>query len=222
MDSGFITIHRKLTEWEWYDDIPTKVLFLHLLLTVNWKDKQWHGITIKRGQIITGVPRLSEQTQLSEMQVRRALDNLVNTGEVNRQTTNRYSLITLNKYNDYQDRNSQTTFKEQSNNIQTTTTKQRNKETIKQYKVTTDDLFVEFWNLYPKKTGKGAAKKSWEKIKSKGTVIEEIKNALSWQKESTQWNREGGQFIPNPSTYLNQERWQDEMSAEKTKKVIHL
>lgn len=39
---GYIKIHRKMLDWEWYDDIPTKTLFLHLLLTANWKDSKWH------------------------------------------------------------------------------------------------------------------------------------------------------------------------------------
>ncbi len=38
----WIKLYRKMKHWEWYDDIPTKVLFIELLLTVNSKDKQWH------------------------------------------------------------------------------------------------------------------------------------------------------------------------------------
>jgi len=61
-DSGFIKLHRKIIEWEWYDDINTKCLFLHLLLTCNFEDKKWRGIDIKRGQIVTGRNRLAEET----------------------------------------------------------------------------------------------------------------------------------------------------------------
>lgn len=67
--------------------------------------------------------------------------------------------------------------------------------------------FEEFWQAYPKKVGKEAAFKSWMKSKVR---IDDVMPALTWQKESDQWRRNDGQFIPNPATYLNQGRWQDE------------
>jgi uncharacterized protein YdaU (DUF1376 family) len=70
-----------------------------------------------------------------------------------------------------------------------------------------DDGFEEFWQAYPKKVGKDAAAKSWIKTKAR---IDDVLPALAWQKETDQWRRNDGQFIPNPATYLNQGRWQDE------------
>ena len=70
-----------------------------------------------------------------------------------------------------------------------------------------DDGFDEFWNYYPKKVGKDAAKKIWKK---KIPSINDVIVSLDWQKTSTQWTREDGKYIPNPATYLNQGRWQDE------------
>jgi phage replication O-like protein O len=67
-----------------------------------------------------------------------------------------------------------------------------------------------FWKEYPRKTGKGAARKSWKKIKSPKATLDKIIAALAWQKKSEQWTRDNGQYIPHPSTYLNQERWEDE------------
>lgn len=70
-----------------------------------------------------------------------------------------------------------------------------------------DDGFEEFWNYYPKKVGKEAARKSWDKYKPN---IELVLHTLAWQIESNQWRKSDGQFIPNPATYLNQGRWQDQ------------
>lgn len=67
--------------------------------------------------------------------------------------------------------------------------------------------FDEFWLAYPKKVGKGQAIKTWAKI---NPPIAEILKSLAWQKTSEQWMKDAGQFIPNPSTYLNQQRWLDE------------
>ena len=51
--NGFIKIYRSMLKWEWYEDVNTKAVFLHLLLTANFKDTKWQGITIKRGEVIT-------------------------------------------------------------------------------------------------------------------------------------------------------------------------
>lgn len=78
-----------------------------------------------------------------------------------------------------------------------------------------DARFDEFWDAYPKKIGKGAAKKSWDKLRPSQKLFDEIMLAIAEQKESDQWNRERGQFIPNPSTWLNQERWEDKLERKR-------
>jgi uncharacterized protein YdaU (DUF1376 family) len=71
--------------------------------------------------------------------------------------------------------------------------------------------FDTFWSAYPKKTGKDAARTAWKKKKPR---IDDVMFALSWQLQSEQWKKNGGQFIPNPATYINQGRWQDEPQTE--------
>jgi curved DNA-binding protein CbpA len=68
--------------------------------------------------------------------------------------------------------------------------------------------FDSFWKLYPNKTGKGAALKSWRKLKSaeRDKCIEVLPSHCSQQK----WLKDDGQYIPNPATWLNQRRWEDE------------
>ena len=109
MDKGFITLYRKMTEWEWYDDLPTFRLFICLLFLVNWEDKKWHGQTIKRGQIITSISHLSDESGLTVKQVRRALDNLQSTEEVIVEPTNKYTKVTVQNYSKYQDKGKQKT-----------------------------------------------------------------------------------------------------------------
>lgn len=102
MNEGYIKLYRKFTTWEWYDDINTSRLFLHLLFTVNWQDKKWHGIEVKRGSVITSLSKLSEETGLTVDQVRGSLNKLISTNEITKQTTNRYTVINVVKYGDYQ------------------------------------------------------------------------------------------------------------------------
>ena len=78
--------------------------------------------------------------------------------------------------------------------------------------VVVETSFDTFWREYPRKTGKGAARKSFEKAMKK-TDLKTILNAVKAQRESPQWTRDGGQFIPHPATWLNQERWEDEVQS---------
>jgi DNA-binding transcriptional MocR family regulator len=102
---GWIKLHRKMLDWEWYNNNNTKIVFLHLLLTANHKEKKWKGITIKRGQKLTSIQHLAEDTNLSTQQVRTALDKLKSTNEITTKSTNKNTLITIEKYSDYQDKN---------------------------------------------------------------------------------------------------------------------
>ena len=73
------------------------------------------------------------------------------------------------------------------------------------------EYFSIFWASYPKKVGKGAAEKSWKKIKPTKDLLEKMLNAIETAKQSMQWNKDNGQYIPNPATWLNQKRWEDEI-----------
>lgn len=69
-----------------------------------------------------------------------------------------------------------------------------------------DEAFAEFWAIYPRRVGKIAARKAWDKARPTPELLEKIKNALSWQVED--WD--DPQFIPYPKTWINQGRWDDE------------
>ncbi len=100
---GYIRLYRKIGEWRWYDDKPTLILFLHLLITVNWKDEAWHDIMIRRGQRLCSLPILAKETGLSIKSVRTALSHLKETGEVADQSTSKYRIVTVNNFDKYQD-----------------------------------------------------------------------------------------------------------------------
>lgn len=75
-----------------------------------------------------------------------------------------------------------------------------------------DTAFDSFWSAYPRKQGKGAARKAFQKARKKA-ALETMLSAIETQKLSAQWKRDGGQYIPQPATWLNQERWGDELDA---------
>lgn len=76
--------------------------------------------------------------------------------------------------------------------------------------------FGEFWMQYPKKVGKGAAEKAFERIKPDKQTFDRMMDAISAQKRSRQWTENNGQYIPNPATWLNQRRWEDELPQGET------
>lgn len=74
-----------------------------------------------------------------------------------------------------------------------------------------EDRFSRFWAAYPRKVGKQAAKKSWSRLHPSEELTQAILQAVEAQKQSRQWRENNGQFIPNPATWLNQGRWEDEL-----------
>ena len=102
MNDGWIKIHRKMTEWEWYTDANTLRLFLHLLLKANHKESKWKGETIKAGEILTGRKILAHELALSEQQIRTSINKLKSTNEITIKSTSQYSVIKLNNWKTYQ------------------------------------------------------------------------------------------------------------------------
>lgn len=102
MEQGYIKLFRQIVDWEWYDDIPTCRLFIHLLLKVNHADRNWQGKKIERGSCITSLASLSTETNLTVKQIRRALSNLSKTGEIEKIGANQNTLIIVLKYADFQ------------------------------------------------------------------------------------------------------------------------
>jgi len=85
------------------------------------------------------------------------------------------------------------------------------KSKVKKSKEISVQNFISFWKIYPKKVGKKPAQKSFEKINPDKKLFEQIITALKTQKKTENWLKNGGQFIPHPATWLNQERWNDEI-----------
>ena len=127
---GWISLHRKLVEWEWYSDANTMRLFVHCLLKANHADKKWRGIDISRGQFLTSIDSLSKELRLSNQKIRTSISKLKSTGEITIKTTSKYSMISITCYDSYQGDNKQDsnsiTNKQQTNSKQITTTNNDN------------------------------------------------------------------------------------------------
>ena len=116
--NGWIKLHRKLLDWEWSNNPNVMCLFIHLLLSANHEPGTWQGVEVKPGQIITSLPKLAQKTGLTLQQTRTALSNIQTTGEITGKSTNKYRLITIKKWHEYQSVTDKITLNEQTNNRQ--------------------------------------------------------------------------------------------------------
>lgn len=74
-----------------------------------------------------------------------------------------------------------------------------------------EDRFREFWHAYPRKIGKGSAWNAWRKLRPDSELLAKILLSIQAHLADLQWQKDGGQFIPHPSTFLNQRRFEDEL-----------
>ena len=126
--SGWIKLHRKITEWEWFEDKNTFIVFITLLLMANHKEKKYKGIVIKVGTIVTGRDILARQTKLSVQQIRTALSKLKLTNEITIETSPQGTVIEIVNYKKYQLTTNEITIEQPINNHQTTTNNNVNKD----------------------------------------------------------------------------------------------
>lgn len=137
--SGFVKIHRKITEWEWYDDINCRLVFLHLILTANHEAKPWKGQIIDRGEVVYSVEGLAKDVGISLQNAKTALkklkkSNQQRTPELTSRATNKFTVLTICNYDSYQSKDNgsasinQPSTNQQPNHPLTTTKEVKNKE----------------------------------------------------------------------------------------------
>lgn len=123
-EEGFIKISRKMISWGWFKDVNTAHLFMYCLMRANYKDAEWKGMKVKRGSFITSLKHLSLETGLTLQQTRTALEHLISTQEITKQSSFKNTVIIVNNYDKYQDGNTKsgsksTRYQQSSNTVAT-------------------------------------------------------------------------------------------------------
>jgi hypothetical protein len=209
--NGYIKIHRKLQEWEWYKKSAAVHLFVHLIFKANFKDSRFEGYDIPRGSFVAGRKVLSDETGLSERTVRTFIKKLIETKEITVKTTNRFSIITICNYCNYQDKEIESD-QQPTNNRPTSDQQVTTSEEVKKVrsKIYTQD-FETFWKEYPKLKDKGHAFKSWL-IQIKTTEPEIIIAGAKRYAIECQGKEE--QYIKMAQGWLTGQRWLDETAKQ--------
>lgn len=99
---GWVKLHRKLLEWEWYEDAHMVHLLVHLLLTATHEARKYKGLTIKRGQLVTSIKKLAEALGVSETSTRRRMKRLKSGGFLTIKVAHNITTITICNYDSYQ------------------------------------------------------------------------------------------------------------------------
>ena len=133
---GYILLNRNILNWRWAKNPKTAYLFIMMIIHANYKDMDFHGRKIHRGQFVTSLESLAKSTGLTVQECRTAIFHLKSTGEITSEATNKYRIITIVNYNDYQDSTSRSTnrstSKQQAINKQSTTREKKVNQGIKE------------------------------------------------------------------------------------------
>lgn len=212
---GYIKLYRKLLDNPIVcKDVETLGIWIYLLLNATHKkvDVLFNSkkITLEPGQLITGRKAIAVKLKVDESKVERTLKMLKNEQQIEQQTSSRNRLITILNWELYQQNEQQ--LEQQVNNKRTTSEQQvntnKNEKNVKNERNNISIAqFEEFWKAYPKKRSKENCLKWYLKNKPTEEEQKQILLAIAFFKNDKQWKDE--QYIPYPSTFLNQKRWED-------------
>ena len=190
----------------------------------------WEGTTIKRGQVVTSYQNLASDTGLTVQQTRNSIKKLKSTGEITSQSTNKYTIVTLVNYEDYQcsdeietsKTTSNSTNEQQTSNKQTTN-KQQQRNNDKNNKNILCAFFDELWELYPEKKGKTkVTQKALTEIEKIGfeKMVQCIKRYKRDKPEWQNWKNGSTFFNSGYIDYLDENYTED--APEKTQTIEEL
>lgn len=233
MTDGWIKLHRRIgNHWLWpkgrrYSNLEA---WIDLMLSANYQpgkvDTGSKVITIRRGQFMTSQVQLGRRWGWNRETVSRFLSKLKADEmldiETSKESSTGYTLLTIRNYGKFQDTN------EAASSIQSDIessiepasdqhlagTIEEGKKKKKKYMRNahgSSDGFDQFWERYPKKKDKTRAIKAWNRIHPDIELLKTILLAVDRQKHMPEWQKENGQYIPLPSTWLNGSRWEDEL-----------
>lgn len=225
--TGWIKLHRKLINWEWYSDTNTFRLFVHCLLRANHSDSTWRGHALKRGQFLTSLPSISKETGLSISQIRTSISNLESTGEIADLSQSRGRVVTVLNYDSYQessrldgslvagssqDDRRMIAADKNVKNVKNDKNVKNTPSSISSNDQNSDECFEAFWRSGIKKANKKKTQSLFGKLLAKHPDPWQFTNKLVSDVQARLSVDQLGFRSMLPTTYLNNERWEDEIS----------
>lgn len=240
-DLGWVSIHRQIKKQFWYTKPFVVQLFVHLLLSCNRSKGykvQFFGEEkeLDSGQYWTTLKRLCAETGISVQSIRTALTQLLTTRTITNEKDPQGHIITILNWDKFQSTTRVVTRNQQRSNKGLTKGQHHNNNIISEHieqgdkispngsaqkSAQTQTNFESFWLKYPKKRDKVRCLKTWN-ARRLDTKFDAIMSGLEVELKSTQWAKDQGEFIPHPSTWLNNERWESANIAIEIKPIDFL
>ena len=236
--SGYFKLYRELLNKPiWLNSSnEQRVILITLLAMANWKETEWdyygEKIKLNPGQFIASAPAIKERCNSSEitiMKIRTALERVEKldflTVSLTGKSTKSGKLITIVNWRLYQSNEEEDNRQNNRQNNKEITDRQPTdnrhiKEEGKEYKELKEDKekgFERFWELYPSKRKKPVARIAWMNMRVHSEEQYALINAaVERYKKTNQWQEENGRYIPDPDTFLQDERWTDEIKLPKS------
>lgn len=230
---GYFKLYRELFKKPiWLNSSnEQRVILITLLAMANWKETEWdyygEKIKLNPGQFIASAPAIKERCNSSEitiMKIRTALERFEKldflTVSLIGKSTKSGKLITIVNWRLYQSNEEEDNRQNNRQNNKEITDRQPTdnrhiKEEGKEYKELKEDKekgFERFWELYPSKRKKPVARIAWMNMRVHSEEQYALINAaVERYKKTNQWQEENGRYIPDPDTFLQDERWTDEI-----------
>ena len=227
MQNGWVKVPREILNNEViFKDSEHLAIYIYLLLNAShdstgkilFKNQEYE---MSSGEVCIRIREVSKTCDIEQTKVLRILRLFEKCNIIATRTDGRKTLVSIglsgNIENDIATKVQQKCNKLEEKQDEKEKSSKREKEEIKEeYKNKEPpispprDYFYEFWRAYPKKVGKSYAKKCFLRLKVGEELLEKMLKTLEWQAKSDRWREKGGVYIPNPSTWLNQGRWDDE------------
>lgn len=228
MDSGYILLARSILDSDVFASQKLLKIWIWCLCKANFKDRSvplkiGKGETIvnvKRGSFIFGRNKAEEELFIDGSTIYKSMQKLELMDMIKIQSNNQYSIVTICKYNEYQQNdNYKVTSNEQPSNNQVTSNEQPSNttNTLPKDKKDKKDIikesvfsFEDFWNVYPTKKSKAEAERKYKNISEPDRLI--IKNTITSFINDKPFK---DYTHPHPTTYINQKRWLDNVGEVK-------
>jgi predicted DNA-binding protein (MmcQ/YjbR family) len=212
MDSGFFCLHRKILDSYQFGNPEYLKIWIWLLASANYEPKivpltTPNGVVdvlVNRGELLFGRSSAARELKIHESKIYRILKRFENEQAINIKSNNRYSIITICKYEYYNPQKKEVEQQE----IKKRTAGEQPVNTPNKYKRIYSNInvrFDEFWNLYDKRVNKQKAEKKWNSLSNQDRELA-MEHLPSYIKATAD-----KQYRKDPTTYLNNQSWNDEI-----------
>ena len=229
MKSGWIKLHRRMLDNPRVTDPEWLAVWVYLLLSATHQprklDFDGRMVEWRPGQFITGRLAIATATGVHESKVKRILAMMKSDQQIDQQAGVKGSMFTVRNWSKFQDNDQQndqqlTSDRPASDQRPPTNKNERPEEgkNGKKKHLLASESFNAFYSAYPRKVKKQAAIEAFASVvePKAAELLPDILTALKWQTASKDWQRENGQFIPYPASYLNGRRWEDQPTTATT------